>query len=92
MSLPINIEQLFDGTTVELERIEFKTGWNPNEILHTISAFANDINNWSVGYVIIGVKDNDGRQMNTVEGAQEYLKISITSNILLCYNVFAQEY
>ena len=47
MSLPINIEQLFDGTTVEWERIEFKTGWNPNEILHTISAFANDINNWT---------------------------------------------
>jgi len=45
MSLPINIEQLFDGTTVEWERIEFKTGWNPNEILHTISAFANDISN-----------------------------------------------
>ena len=61
MSLPINIEQLFDGTTVEWERIEFKTGWNPNEILHTISAFANDINNWGGGYVIVGVKDKDGR-------------------------------
>ena len=68
MSLPINIEQLFDGTTVEWERIEFKTGWNPNEILHTISAFANDINNWGGGYVIVGVKDKDGRPILPPEG------------------------
>jgi hypothetical protein len=26
MGLPINIEQLFDGTTIEWERIEFKKG------------------------------------------------------------------
>jgi hypothetical protein len=29
MALPINIEDLITGRTVEWERIEFKKGWNP---------------------------------------------------------------
>lgn len=33
-----------------------------------ISAFANDINNWGGGYVIVGVKDNDGRPTLPPEG------------------------
>ncbi len=46
MALPINIEEMLTGQTVEWERIEFKAGWNPQKILHTICAFLNDINNW----------------------------------------------
>ncbi len=42
MPLPINIHELIHGSTVEWERIEFKEGWNPEIILHTICAFAND--------------------------------------------------
>jgi predicted HTH transcriptional regulator len=52
MSLPININELINGQTVETERIEFKEGWNPEAILHTICAFANDIYNWGGGYII----------------------------------------
>lgn len=47
MALPINIEELINGKTVEWDRIEFKKGWNPEEIVHSICAFANDINNWT---------------------------------------------
>lgn len=36
MALPINIHELIHGSTVEWERIEFKEGWNPEIILHTI--------------------------------------------------------
>ena len=36
MPLPINIHELIHGSTVEWERIEFKEGWNPEIILHTI--------------------------------------------------------
>ena len=55
MSLPINIKELVHGKVVEWERLEFKAGWNPEEILHSICAFANDINNWGGGYIIVGV-------------------------------------
>lgn len=57
MPLPININQLINGSTVEWERIEFKEGFNPLVILHTICAFANDINNWGGGYLIIGIAE-----------------------------------
>lgn len=44
MGLPVNIEDLIHGKAVEWERLEFKRGWNPEEIVHTICAFANDLN------------------------------------------------
>ncbi len=45
MALPINIKELVHGKVVEWERLEFKAGWNPENILHSICSFANDINN-----------------------------------------------
>lgn len=61
MSLPINIEELVHGQTIEWERLEFKQGWNPQDVLHTMCAFANDINNWGGGYIILGVAETNGR-------------------------------
>ena len=61
--LPINIEDILNGGSVEWERLEFKKGWNPLEILHTISAFANDMNNWGGGYIFIGIEEVDGRPL-----------------------------
>lgn len=61
MSLPININELITGQTVEWERIEFKKGWNPLDVLRTISAFANDLNNWGGGYIVIGIEERDGK-------------------------------
>lgn len=60
MALPINIEDLINGQTVEWERIEFKRGWNPEEIAHTLCAFSNDLNNWGGGYIIVGIEENQG--------------------------------
>ena len=60
MALPININDLITGKTVEWDRIEFKEGWNPEEVLHTMCAFANDINNWGGGYIVIGISEKDG--------------------------------
>ena len=45
MSIPTNIETLLKGNIVESARIELKKNWNPEPILHTICAFANDIDN-----------------------------------------------
>ncbi|MGB2984115.1 MAG: RNA-binding domain-containing protein [Candidatus Bipolaricaulia bacterium] len=60
-SLPINLEDLLRHRTVERERIEYKAGWNPDPILRTICAFANDFANLGGGYVVIGQDcDDDG--------------------------------
>ncbi len=61
MPLPININELINGLTVEWERIEFKEAWNPEAVIHSMCAFANDINNWGGGYIVIGIGENDGR-------------------------------
>lgn len=61
MALPIHIPDLFTGTVVEWERLEFKEGWNPEAVLHTLCAFANDLHNWGGGYLVIGVAEQDGR-------------------------------
>ncbi len=61
MAFPINIDELLHGNTVEWDRIELKKGWNPEDIIHTLCAYANDINNWDGGYVIIGVEEENGK-------------------------------
>ncbi len=40
--LPINITELLKQNRIESNRIEYKQGWNPTAIYHTICAFAND--------------------------------------------------
>jgi ATP-dependent DNA helicase RecG len=61
MPLPINISDLLSGAPVEWERLEFKEGWNPLAVLHTLCAFANDFHNLGGGYVVIGLAERDGR-------------------------------
>lgn len=59
--LPINIDDLLRRRTVESERIEYKEGWNPEVVLHTLCAFANDFHNLGGGYVVIGVAEENGQ-------------------------------
>ena len=68
MALPINITDLVNGQAIEWERLEFKQGWNPEEIVHTMCAFANDINNWGGGYIIVGIAEEDGRPILPAAG------------------------
>jgi ATP-dependent DNA helicase RecG len=60
-ALPLDIERLLEGRSVEWERLELKAGWNPLDVLHTLCAFANDLHNLGGGYVVIGVAEQDGR-------------------------------
>ena len=60
MGLPIGINQLLNGKVVEWERIDFKKGWNPEDVVHSICAFANDMHNWGGGYIVIGVEEDRG--------------------------------
>ena len=70
MALPINIGELLHGNTVEWDRIELKNGWNPEDIIHSLCAYANDINNWDGGYIIIGVEDENGKAKLPPSGLQ----------------------
>lgn len=53
MALPLNIDDLIHQRKVESARIEYKKDWNPEKVLHSVCAFANDIDNWGGGYIII---------------------------------------
>ena len=70
MALPVNIDDLINHRKVEWARIEYKEGWNPERIAHTICAFANDIDNWGGGYVIIGIAEENGRPVFPVKGIE----------------------
>lgn len=69
MALPINIEDLLNRRKVESNRIEFKKGWNPDKIYHTICAFATDLDNTGGGYILVGVEqDENGIAKRPVKG------------------------
>jgi len=75
MSIPITIEKLLNENIVESARIEFKESWNLDETLKTISAFANDFDNYGGGYIVIGIKENEGQidllNINEIDNIQK---------------------
>ena len=67
-SLLENVEELLKLQGVESQRVEFKKAWHnlkgtPRsiywQIIHTITAFANDLYNVNGGYIIIGVEEKE---------------------------------
>ena len=82
MSIPVTIEKLLFENVVEWPRIEFKEGWNPDITLKTISAFANDIDNWGGGYIVIGAQEENGRLVEPIKGIQETSIDAIQKDIL----------
>ena len=68
MAIPTNVETLLKGNIVESARLEFKRNWNPEPILHSICAFANDIDNWGGGYILIGIEENNGKPKLPISG------------------------
>ena len=99
MALPINIDKLLHGQTVEWDRIELKKGWNPEDIIHSLCAFANDINNWDGGYIIVGVEEDKGvaklppfgLKMNQLDTIQKKL-IELSHIISPTYQPVSQPY
>lgn len=68
MALPINVNDLILQRKVERTRIEYKEDWNPEPIIQTITAFANDYDNMGGGYILIGVAEENGRPRLPLEG------------------------
>ena len=69
--LPINVNDLLEKNRVESNRIEFKEGWNPVRIYQSICAFANDIDNLGGGYILVGVKEENGKAVRPVCGLSD---------------------
>ena len=66
--IPLKIETLLEGRVVESDRVEYKRGWNPNETIQTICAYANDWSNTNGGYIVIGIAEENGQPVLPPEG------------------------
>lgn len=53
MKLPTSIENILNENIVESERVEFKGSWNPEPILHSICAFANEDRDYFITTIFI---------------------------------------
>lgn len=84
MALPTSLKNILDNSIVEQARVEYKSDWNPQSILHTICAFANDIDNFSGGYIIIGIEEKDGIPIRPIKGL-ELNKIDLIQKEILEY-------
>ena len=92
MALPININDLINRRVIENARVEFKANWNPEPILHTICAFANDVDNWGGGYIVIGVEEKDGAPVFPVAGITKNSIDSISKQLLNICNLIEPRY
>ena len=68
MAIPTNLKTLLSGDVVEWARIEFKETWDAEASLKTICAFANDLDNWGGGYIVIGVKNKGNGEPDKLIG------------------------
>ena len=82
MGLPVKIEDILHARAVEWERLEFKQGWNPEPVMHTLCAFANDFNNQGGGYIILGVEARDGCPVLPPQGLKQQEIDGIQQEIL----------
>ena len=92
MALPININELLNKQKVESNRIEFKQGWNPVAVYHSICAFANDFDNIGGGYIIIGVEEENGVAKRPVCGVPTEQLDAIQRDIVKYNNLIEPYY
>ena len=89
MGLPINVDEVLHGRSVEWERLEFKKGWNPEEVLRTLCAFANDFHNLGGGYLFIGIAEDRGQPVLPPAGLNPETLDNIQKEVLsLGYRIF----
>lgn len=77
---------------VEYDCVEYKAGWNPNAIINSICAFANDYDNTNGGYIVIGVKEKDGMPVFPVEGLPKENLDIIQQEIIQYCNMIVPRY
>ena len=92
MALPINVDDLLRQRKVERSRIEYKADWNPEPIIHTLTAFANDFDNLGGGYILIGIEEENGRPKLPVKGLEPERIDAIQLDILNKCNLIEPRY
>lgn len=92
MPLPINVEDLLGGTLVESARLECKEGWNPEAVMHTMCAFANDLHNWGGGYLLVGVGEINGKPQLPPTGLTPELADRIQKELVNLSNQISPKY
>ena len=92
MELEMGIEDLLNKRKIESDRVEFKRGWNPDDIYHSVCAFANDYNNDGGGYIVVGVEEENGIAKRPVKGLPEYMLDSIQKDMLGYNNMISPPY
>ena len=92
MAIPINIEELLRQHVIESARIEYKKDWNPEPILHSVTAFANDFDNLGGGYIVIGVEEQNGYPKLPIKGLSENVLDSIQKELLNKCNLIEPRY
>ena len=92
--LPINIIELLEQNRIESNRIEYKHGWNPVSIYHTICAFANDFENLGGGYIVVGVNTDyeTGKVIRPICGIAEEELDKIQQTMIGFNNKFVPYY
>ena len=58
--IPLDVGMLIRDRRVDSDRIEYVWDWDQDTIAHTVCAFANDIENVDGGYIIIGIREENG--------------------------------
>lgn len=92
MELEISVEDLLNKRKIESDRIELKAGWNPDDIYHSVCAFANDYNNDGGGYIAVGVEEKNGVAVRPVKGIPEYMLDEIQKEMLSYNNMISPPY
>ena len=92
MALPISIDSLIRQQIVENSRIDYKRDWNPEDIVHSICAFANDIDNWGGGYIIVGIEEQNGMPKLPITGLNKDSIDAINKELLQYCNLIDPRY
>ena len=83
MALPLKVESA---------RIEYKKDWNPEKVLHSVCAFANDIDNWGGGYIILGVEEKNGMPVLPPYGIRKESVDAVNKELLNVCNLLEGRY
>ena len=92
VELEIGIENLLKRKRVEPDCVEFRAEWNPDEICHTVCAFANDIGGDGCGYILVGVEEKNGMAVRPVKGLSENTLDSIQKEMVRYNNLISPPY
>lgn len=92
MALPISIDALIRQRIVENTRLDYKRDWNPEDIIHSICAFANDIDNWGGGYIIVGIEEENGMPKFPINGLSKDSLDKMNKELLQYCNEISPRY